>query len=690
MIFRLMMVTGLLLMSMGNAYADNSDAAWQQAKSSNSIESLRAFIRKHPGSDHLAEAGKALYKQSVAANKLSALSDFYEEFPDFPQAKKAKSAYYKLLKKQSGLDIRHTFHQGKIGTLYVPSVTNSYPSTTTHYINGHAINETTYHDSSSGGYNSDRYGYTAVYQIFNNSDKNYIVTVRASGTSTMSEMGVSTGSWSGEQSTYTNHNRKHFSQKTSYLLKAKSESKDQLVTGETQPNDFKVIVVKAVPVSDEWISGLQEALKSENHESTPDGWVKGLVFKAKQYIEKIKEPSVSDKLARIKRYLSDPKATKWQDALQRRYSYLAEKHISYQIEPGERFDRDFSSKVKVIFNNNTGYSAKVYFHPNFAGKSMVELAADANKTVGIVANGVSKDNLAISFDKILPNDPVSQSGETSEHQALLKQYKKGIQSRASVVRERKRKAAVVRERKRKAREKKRKDAWEKARKNPLESIQKQMVTIPSGNFMMGSNNGDSDEMPVHRVYIHSFKMGKYEVMQAQWQAVMGNNPSGFKGTNLPVDYVSWDDIQRFIGILNEATGKNFRLPTEAEWEYAARAGSTTKYSWGDSVGHNRANCKGCGSQWDNKKNAPVGSFSPNKFGLYDMHGNISEWVADWYDESYYRISPKNDPKGPSSGRLRINRGGYWGNGERRMRSAHRGGNKPGDRSTGLGFRLVQD
>ena len=455
MIFRLMMVTGLLLLSMGNAYADNSDAAWQQAKSSNSIESLRAFIRKHPGSQHLAEAGKALYKQSIAANKLSALSDFYEEFSDFPQAADAKIAYQALLKKQTGLDIRHTFHQGKIGTLYVPSVTNSYPSTTTHYINGHAINETTYHDSSSGGYNSDRYGYTAVYQIFNNSDKNYIVTVRASGTSTMSEMGVSTGSWSGEQSTYTNHNSKHFSQETSYLLKAKSDTKDQLVTGETKPNDFKVIVVKAVPVSDEWISGLQDALKSEErHESAPDGLLAGLKFKAKAYISQLKEPSVVDKLARINRYLNDSKASKWRNTLQRRYSDIAEKHVAFHVKTGERFDKDFASKVKVTFDNNTGHPAEVYYTPNFADKSKVEVGADESKVLTLVANGVSKDNLDITFNKILPNESVSKDREVLQHQALHKQYKSGVQARAQAAVS-KRKAAAA-ERKRKATAKKRK------------------------------------------------------------------------------------------------------------------------------------------------------------------------------------------------------------------------------------------
>jgi len=224
----------------------------------------------------------------------------------------------------------------------------------------------------------------------------------------------------------------------------------------------------------------------------------------------------------------------------------------------------------------------------------------------------------------------------------------------------------------------------------LQSIESTMVKIPSGDFMMGSNSGGNDEKPVHRVYINSFKMGKYEVTQALWQAVMGSNPSRFKGDNRPVENVSWNDIQRFIGILNEVTGKHFRLPTEAEWEYVARAGSTTKYSWGNAVGHNRANCDGCGSQWDDKKTAPVGSFSANKFGLYDMHGNVWEWVQDRYHNSYKGAPSKGSAWESGSDSRRVLRGGSWNDIPYALRSALRVRDRPVNRDFRPGFRLVQD
>jgi len=222
------------------------------------------------------------------------------------------------------------------------------------------------------------------------------------------------------------------------------------------------------------------------------------------------------------------------------------------------------------------------------------------------------------------------------------------------------------------------------------------VTIPSGSFSMGSNDGDSDEKAVHTVHINSFRMSKYEITQSQWESVMGSNPRHFKGANRPVEQVSWDDIQTFIRKLISQTGKHFRLPTEAEWEYAARAGTTTRYSWGDDVGNNRANCDGCGSRWDNKETAPVGSFQPNSFGLYDMHGNVWEWVQDCYHDSY-KGAPNDGSAWEKNTSIfsddcvgRVLRGGSWGDGPGGMRSAGRDWGTPGDRYGSGGFRLVQD
>jgi len=183
-----------------------------------------------------------------------------------------------------------------------------------------------------------------------------------------------------------------------------------------------------------------------------------------------------------------------------------------------------------------------------------------------------------------------------------------------------------------------------------------MSIIPEGDFMMGSNDGDSDEKPVHRVYISSFQMGKYEVTQSQWESVMGSNPSSFKGANRPVEQVSWDDVQKFIRKLNSQTGDHFRLPTEAEWEYAVRAGTTTPFSTGRCISTSEANYdghylySGCPKGESRGKTLPVGSFSPNEFGLYDMHGNVREWVQDWYGS--YSSGAATDPTGPRSGRLR--------------------------------------
>jgi formylglycine-generating enzyme required for sulfatase activity len=219
-----------------------------------------------------------------------------------------------------------------------------------------------------------------------------------------------------------------------------------------------------------------------------------------------------------------------------------------------------------------------------------------------------------------------------------------------------------------------------------------MVHIRGGCFEMGSpasEIGRYDDERQRRVCVNAFKLGKYEVTQAQWKAVMGNNPSRFSGCeNCPVEQVSWNDVQGYIGKLNARTGQHYRLPTEAEWEYAARAGTTSAYPWGDSVGRNRANCDGCGSQWDDKRTAPVGSFAPNAWGLYDTAGNVWEWTCSAYDQDYggaeRRCAGKNDAGS------RVDRGGSWGNVPRGVRSANRGRDAPDNRGSYLGFRLAQD
>ncbi len=226
----------------------------------------------------------------------------------------------------------------------------------------------------------------------------------------------------------------------------------------------------------------------------------------------------------------------------------------------------------------------------------------------------------------------------------------------------------------------------------------ELVVIPAGSFQMGSNDGTGNGEPVHLVNIKSFALGKYEVTQGQWRAVMGSNPSGFSkcGDNCPVEQVSWNDIQQYIQKINAKSGQSYRLPSEAEWEYAARAGSTTKYAWGDSIGRNNANCDGCGSQWDNHSTSPVGSFKPNAFGLYDMHGNVWEVVQVWYDDNY-RGAPTDGSSWESGGELKYSvlRGGSWHGIARDTRADDRYMNSIGDefqffnRNAVYGFRLAR-
>ena len=214
----------------------------------------------------------------------------------------------------------------------------------------------------------------------------------------------------------------------------------------------------------------------------------------------------------------------------------------------------------------------------------------------------------------------------------------------------------------------------------------QMVYVSGGTFNMGSSDSDaySDEKTVHSVSVSSFYIGKTEVTQALWKAVMGNNPSNFKGDNLPVEEVSWNDCQEFIRKLNSATGKTFRLPTEAEWEFAARGGNSSrgyKYSGSNTI-DNVAWYDGNSS---NKTHA-VGTKQANELGLYDMSGNVYEWCSDWYGN--YSSSSKTNPKGPSSGSYRVLRGGSWGNVARFCRVSHRHNFNPGSRFHSLGLRLV--
>ena len=210
------------------------------------------------------------------------------------------------------------------------------------------------------------------------------------------------------------------------------------------------------------------------------------------------------------------------------------------------------------------------------------------------------------------------------------------------------------------------------------------VYIQGGTFMMGSFDGDSNEKPEHKVNISSFRMSKYEVTQEQYRAIMGKNPSHFKGDSNPVEQVSWNDAVEFCKKFTKKYGVKMRLPYEAEWEYACRAGTTTKYYWGDSI--DGSYC------WYNDNSGskihPVGQKKPNAFGLFDMSGNVWEWCMDWHDEDYYSSSPYKNPTGPSSGSSKVLRGGSWVDYPGGVRSAIRVGYGPDDGWDGGGFRVV--
>ncbi len=226
----------------------------------------------------------------------------------------------------------------------------------------------------------------------------------------------------------------------------------------------------------------------------------------------------------------------------------------------------------------------------------------------------------------------------------------------------------------------------------------EMVWCPAGEFLMGSPAGEKgrdDDEKQHRMKLtRGFWLAKTETTQGQWQGAMGSNPSEFKGADLPVETVSWEDAQGWLGKMNGKhplpEGWKWELPTEAQWEYACRAGTETVYSFGNVLNGKEANCDGnypygTGAKGPYlEKTAKVGSYAANAWGLHDMHGNVWEWCRDWYGD--YPSGAATDPTGASSGAHRVNRGGGWFDDAARCRSAYRNRDAPGGRSFNLGFR----
>jgi formylglycine-generating enzyme len=233
-------------------------------------------------------------------------------------------------------------------------------------------------------------------------------------------------------------------------------------------------------------------------------------------------------------------------------------------------------------------------------------------------------------------------------------------------------------------------------KNFTNSIGMKFVWIPPGTFLMGSPKdeiGREDDEAQHKVTLtKGFCMGAHLVTQEQWQSVMGSNPSHFKGEkDLPVEQVSWEDCQEFIKKLRERDKKPYRLPTEAEWEYACRAGTTTPFYFGATISTDQANYDGNHIYGNGKKGmcrqktTPVGIFPANAWGLYDTHGNLWEWCQDWFGD--YPQNDVDDPQGPDAGQYRVLRGGSWYDTPGYCRSAFSYRNEPGNRNFNCGLRV---
>ncbi len=216
-----------------------------------------------------------------------------------------------------------------------------------------------------------------------------------------------------------------------------------------------------------------------------------------------------------------------------------------------------------------------------------------------------------------------------------------------------------------------------------------MIPVNGGTFTMGATSEMTepwdDEKPTHQVILSSYYIGETEVTQALWKAVMGNNPSHFNGDNLPVESVSWNDCQTFIRKLNDLTGRHFRLPTEAEWEFAARGGNQSRHT--QYSGSSRIDDVAWYFDNSGSKSHPVKTKQPNELGIYDMTGNVFEWCQDWFGN--YSNSAQTNPTGPSSGSCRVFRGGAWDATLRGCRSSSRViDGAPDDEYSDLGLRLV--
>jgi len=356
--------------------------------------------------------------------------------------------------------------------------------------------------------------------------------------------------------------------------------------------------------------------------------------------------------------------------------------IRDRIKPHVRHEDDQSGTEIHI---ETDADCDLYRFKTFVKR----LQAGVDNVVYLKPGNYKLDFISTEFSEVKENQKYSLSAEIKCD--YLEVY---LKDKEEAKRKAEEEARRIAEEKRKAEEEARRIAEEKRQAEErgeftIEGVAFKMIHVEGGTFMMGANEGDSEafdrEKPTHQVTLSSYSIGETAVTQALWKAVMDNNPSRFKGADRPVENVSWDDCQEFIRKLNEKTNRKFRLPTEAEWEFAARGGNKSKgYKYAgsndiDSVAWYDGNSGG--------KTHPVAQKQPNELGLYDMSGNVWEWCQDWYGE--YSNNNQTNSTGPKSGSFRVLRGGSWYFSARICRVSYRYYNAPDNRDSYLGLRLAQ-
>ena len=397
---------------------------------------------------------------------------------------------------------------------------------------------------------------------------------------------------------------------------------------------------------------------------------------------KARKDALSDDLTRA---TAKGKVKRWADAAQGFTNYVDDCKVLLDQDKDRQTARESRAKAEAAKNRASEVGASQYAKPLWdATSALLEEASGKFDSMAFAEAAQKYDTAVSQFDICVTEANAERKRQEDEAVAQAK--------------------AEQEKREREAAEAKAKAEREAPRNGECRTltlpggVKMEMIYVAPGSFTMGSpetEDGRFDNETQHRVTLtKGYWLGKYEVTQRQWERVMGTSPSRFKGENKPVENVSWEDCQEFCRKVNDAAIQQFgggaRLPTEAEWEYACRAGTTTAYSWGNALNGDKANCDGnypCGTTVKGRyrqETADVGSYSPNAWGFYDVHGNVWEWCNDWYGRYGGDVT---DPIGPERGVHRVLRGGGWNILARFCRSANRDRGSPGSRRGNYGFRL---